>query len=110
VDLSAKRSSASDLVGRAVPCPPPLRVRNHGAHGVTRPTSACSQCCAFGAKHVSDKTSCATHLLMQAMGDQPTCAFQKLSIFLVESIQFIALGIQHAENVPMLISHRDEDL
>jgi len=47
---------------------------------------------------------------MQAMGDQPTCAFQKLSIFLVEGVQFIALGIQHAENVPMLISHRDEDL
>ena len=48
---------------------------------------------------------------MQAVGDQTTCALQKLSIFLAEGIQLIALDIQHAENAPVLVvPHRNNDL
>ena len=60
----------------------------------------------FGAK----KPICAPHLLMQAMCDQPACAFQKLSIFIAEGIQFIALGIEHTKNVAMIVTHRHDNL
>jgi len=44
------------------------------------------------------------------MRDQTACALQKLSIFIAERVQLITLHIQHAENVPVLIPHRDDDL
>ncbi len=47
---------------------------------------------------------------MQTMRDQTACALQKLSIFIAERVQLITLHIQHAENVPVLIPHRDDDL
>jgi hypothetical protein len=62
--------------------------------------------CAFGAK----KRICAPHLLMQAMRDQASCAFQKLAIFIAECVQLITLHVQHAENMPVLIPHRNNDL
>lgn len=57
----------------------------------------------------TDKMS-VPRILMQAMGDQTTCALQKLLIFLAKGVQFVALGIQHAEDVPVLISHWDNNL
>ena len=62
--------------------------------------------CAFGAK----KRICAPHLLMQAMSDQAASTFQKLSIFIAEGIQFIALGIEHTKNVAMIVTHRHDNL
>ena len=47
---------------------------------------------------------------MQTMRNQATCAFQKLSIFIAERVQLVTLHIQHAENMPVLIPHRDDDL
>jgi hypothetical protein len=47
---------------------------------------------------------------MQTMSDQTACALEKLQVFIVEGIQFIALGIEHPENVPVIISHRDNNL
>jgi hypothetical protein len=44
------------------------------------------------------------------MGDQAARPLQKLSIFIAEGIQLIALDIQHAQNVPVLIPHWDNDL
>jgi hypothetical protein len=47
---------------------------------------------------------------MQTVRNQTTCALQKLSIFLAEGVQLITLHVQYAENVPVLISHWDNDL
>jgi hypothetical protein len=47
---------------------------------------------------------------MQAMRDQTASALKKLQVFVVEGIQFIALGIEHAENVPVIVAHRHNDL
>ena len=59
----------------------------------------------------ASQTRCLCHAsLMQTVRDQTTGAFQKLSIFLAECVQLITLHVQHAENMPMLISHRDNDL
>ena len=44
------------------------------------------------------------------MSDQAACALQKLSIFIAERVQLVTLYIQHAENMPVLIPHRDDDL
>ena len=44
------------------------------------------------------------------MSDQTACPFEKLQIFFVERIQFIALGIEHTENVPMVVAHRHNNL
>jgi len=48
--------------------------------------------------------------LMQTMSNQAGCAFQKFSIFIAERVQFIALGVEHAENVPVVVAHRHNDL
>src|SRR6516225_1443376 len=48
--------------------------------------------------------------LMQTMSDQTACPLKKLQVFVVEGIQFIALGIEHAENVPVIVAHRHNDL
>ncbi len=47
---------------------------------------------------------------MQTMRDQPACACQKLAIFIAKSVQFIALGIEHTEDVAVAISHGHNDL
>jgi hypothetical protein len=44
------------------------------------------------------------------MSNQTTGAFEKLSIFVAKGVQLIALGIQYAKNVAVLISHRDNNL
>jgi hypothetical protein len=44
------------------------------------------------------------------MSDQAACALEKLQVLVVERIQFIALGIEHAENVPVIVAHWDDDL
>jgi hypothetical protein len=44
------------------------------------------------------------------MRDQTASAFQKFAIFIAESIQFIALYIQHTENVTVLVAHWHNDL
>ena len=46
---------------------------------------------------------------MQTMRDQPASAFQKLSIFIAKRIQFIALGIEHTEDVAVVVSHGHND-
>jgi hypothetical protein len=48
--------------------------------------------------------------LVQAVGDQPGRTLEKLKIFVAESIQFIAVGIEHTENVPVVVAHRHDDL
>ena len=47
---------------------------------------------------------------METMSDQTACAFEKLQVFIVEGIQFIAFRIQHPENVLMVVAHRHNDL
>jgi len=47
---------------------------------------------------------------MQTMRYQAARAIEKLQVFVVERIQFIALRIEHPENVPMVITHRYNDL
>ena len=47
---------------------------------------------------------------MQTVRDQTACALQEFSVFIAERVQLVALHIQHAENVPVLIPHRDDDL
>jgi hypothetical protein len=49
-------------------------------------------------------------LLVEAMSDQAACAFEKLQIFVVEGVQFIALGVEHAEDVPVIVAHWHNDL
>jgi hypothetical protein len=44
------------------------------------------------------------------MGDQTGCAFKKLQIFIAKGIQLIALGIEHAEDVPVVVAHRHNNL
>jgi hypothetical protein len=44
------------------------------------------------------------------MSDQAACAVEKLQVFVVEGIQFIALRIEHPEHVPVVIAHRNDDL
>ena len=50
------------------------------------------------------------------MSDQTACAFEKLKVLISERVQFIALGIEHPENVvvvPFFISdglHSYEDI
>src|SRR5262245_57107478 len=46
---------------------------------------------------------------MQTMSDQTACPLEKLQVFVIEGIQFIALGIEHAENVPVIVTHRHND-
>jgi len=41
---------------------------------------------------------------------QAARAIEKLQVFVVEGIQFIALRIEHPENVPVIIAHRYNDL
>jgi hypothetical protein len=48
--------------------------------------------------------------LMQTMSDQAACAFEKLQVFIVEGIQFIALRIEHPKNVPVVVAHRHDNL
>src|SRR6185437_9505209 len=40
---------------------------------------------------------------------QATSTFQKLSIFIAEGIQSIALGIEHPKNVLVLVTHGHND-
>ena len=47
---------------------------------------------------------------MQAMSDQAASTFQKLSIFIAEGIQLVALGIEHPKNVLVLVTHGHNDL
>src|SRR5215472_14509103 len=47
---------------------------------------------------------------MQAVRDQTACPLEKLQIFVVEGVQFIALGIEHAQNVSVIVAHRHNDL
>src|SRR4029079_12974209 len=47
---------------------------------------------------------------MQTMRYQAARAIEKLQVFVVEGIQFIALRIEHPENVPVIIAHRYNDL
>jgi hypothetical protein len=47
---------------------------------------------------------------MQTMSDQAACAVEKLHVFVIEGIQFIALCIEHSENVPVIVAHRYDDL
>jgi hypothetical protein len=42
--------------------------------------------------------------------DQTARPLEKLQVFVVEGIQFIALGIEHPENVPVIVTHRHNDL
>src|SRR5262245_48113375 len=44
------------------------------------------------------------------MSDQTACAFEKLQVFVIEGIQFIALRVEHPENVPVIVAHRHNDL
>ena len=44
------------------------------------------------------------------MSDQAACAVEKLQIFVIEGIQLIALRIEHAENMPVVIAHWHNDL
>src|SRR6476469_6284717 len=44
------------------------------------------------------------------MRDQTASALEKLQVFIVEGIQFIALRIEHPENVFMVVAHRHNDL
>ena len=48
--------------------------------------------------------------LMEAMSDQTACPFEKLQIFVIEGIQFIAIGIEHTENVPVVVAHWHNNL
>ena len=49
-------------------------------------------------------------VLVQAMSDQTACAFEKLQVFVGEGIQFIALRVEHPEDVPVIVAHRHNDL
>src|SRR6188472_3634078 len=51
-----------------------------------------------------------THPLMQTMSDQAACAVEKLQVFVIEGIQFIALRIEHPEHVPVIVAHGHDDL
>ena len=48
--------------------------------------------------------------LVQTVGNESARAFEKLSIFLVERIRRIALGIDHSYDAPVIVCHRDDDL
>src|SRR5439155_24747880 len=64
-----------------------------------------------GIRHWQCATSSApAHLLVQTMGDQPSGAFEELEILVAERIQSIAVGIEHTENVPVVVAHRHDDL
>jgi hypothetical protein len=44
------------------------------------------------------------------MSDQTACAFEKLQVFVIECIQFIALRIEHPKNVPVIVAHWHNNL
>src|SRR4051794_28614642 len=41
---------------------------------------------------------------------QATCAVEKLQVFVIEGIQFIAFRIEHPEHVPVVVAHWYDDL
>ena len=44
------------------------------------------------------------------MRDQTGRALEKLSIFLAKSVHFVALGIEHSDDVLVTVRHRNDDL
>src|ERR1041385_711724 len=48
--------------------------------------------------------------LVQTMRDQTACPFEKLQVFIVEGIQFVAIGIEHAKNVAVVVAHWHNNL
>src|SRR5207248_8336239 len=45
----------------------------------------------------------------QAVRDEPGRAFEELPIFVREGVQFVALRVDHPENVPVFVPHRNND-
>ncbi len=47
---------------------------------------------------------------MQTVGNQTGGPFEKLEVLIAEGIQFIAIGIEHTENVPVVVAHWHNNL